>query len=92
MGYLGDEARNGKVIDRQGWLHTGDIGRFDEVSVPINHACRHGASERPYTPIQVHLLNKPMYIIIYTYYSSSSGYYFLSSSVIEWVLTRLWKD
>ena len=31
MGYLGDPARTARTIDNQGWLHTGDIGRFDEV-------------------------------------------------------------
>ena len=33
MGYLGDPARTSRVIDSQGWLHTGDIGHFDEVWV-----------------------------------------------------------
>ena len=33
MGYLGDKARTESAIDKQGWLHTGDIGKFDEVSI-----------------------------------------------------------
>ena len=31
MGYLGEEARTAGAIDGEGWLHTGDIGKFDEV-------------------------------------------------------------
>lgn len=30
MGYIGDEASTKATIDEQGWLHTGDIGYFDE--------------------------------------------------------------
>jgi long-chain-fatty-acid--CoA ligase ACSBG len=30
MGYLGEEARTAGAIDGEGWLHTGDIGKFDE--------------------------------------------------------------
>ena len=29
-GYWGDEAETAKAIDGDGWLHTGDIGVFDE--------------------------------------------------------------
>ncbi len=29
-GYWGDEAETAKAIDEDGWLHTGDIGVFDE--------------------------------------------------------------
>ena len=33
MGYLGDPVRTSEAIDHQGWLHTGDIGHFDEVAL-----------------------------------------------------------
>ena len=29
-GYWGDEAETAKAIDSDGWLHTGDVGVFDE--------------------------------------------------------------
>lgn len=29
-GYIGDETATGQTIDSHGWLHTGDIGYFDE--------------------------------------------------------------
>lgn len=30
MGYLDDEAATRKVLDEQGWLHTGDVGVMDD--------------------------------------------------------------
>lgn len=30
MGYLGEEAKTGQVIDSDGWLRSGDIGTVDE--------------------------------------------------------------
>lgn len=30
MGYIGDDKATNDTIDRQGWLHTGDVGYFDD--------------------------------------------------------------
>jgi len=30
MGYLWDEAKTAELIDPQGWVHSGDLGKFDE--------------------------------------------------------------
>ena len=30
LGYYGDEKATGEVLDDEGWLHTGDLARFDD--------------------------------------------------------------
>ena len=30
MGYLWDEAKTAELIDTEGWVHSGDLGKFDE--------------------------------------------------------------
>ena len=35
MGYLGNRDKTLEVIDEAGWLHSGDIGWLDDVSVFI---------------------------------------------------------
>ena len=49
MGYLGEEARTAEVIDKQGWLHTGDVGKIDEVCV-ISYLCHY--SSPPYCTLK----------------------------------------
>ena len=31
MGYLENKAKTDEAIDDEGWLHSGDVGKFDEV-------------------------------------------------------------
>lgn len=33
MGYLADEKKTVQVLDKSGWMYTGDIGRLDKVVI-----------------------------------------------------------
>ena len=35
MGYLYKEEETRETIDDEGWIHSGDIGRFDKVELKI---------------------------------------------------------
>ena len=50
MGYLWDEANTARLIDAEGWVHSGDLGRKDEdgfffvtgrIKVPHADLCRY---------------------------------------------------
>ena len=37
MGYLGNLEQTKEAIDEEGWMHTGELGKFDEVKcVPFS--------------------------------------------------------
>ena len=35
MGYYGEEEKTKASIDSEGWMHSGDLGRIDEVYMYI---------------------------------------------------------
>ena len=35
MGYLGNEEKTNETIDDERWLHSGDLGWLDDVSIHI---------------------------------------------------------
>jgi len=35
MGYLKNEEKTHETLDSEGWLHSGDIGKIDEVSSAV---------------------------------------------------------
>jgi long-chain acyl-CoA synthetase len=41
MGYWNDDAATKEAIDRDGWYHTGDVGRFDDGHLVITDRIKH---------------------------------------------------
>lgn len=63
-GYIGDQASTRATIDADGWLHTGDIGYYDEngefyVVDRIKELIKYNGFQVPPAEIEALLLNHP---------------------------------
>ena len=38
MGYYGEEEKTKASIDSEGWMHSGDLGRIDEVYIASKYS------------------------------------------------------
>jgi len=36
MGYLKNEEKTQETLDSEGWIHSGDIGKIDQVSSAVS--------------------------------------------------------